>query len=73
MSGLQKIIKYLAIAFALFLTFSIISGIIYTISFIGNLLDDNSKSITEKLNNLEINENTSLLDINISSSNITIQ
>lgn len=73
MSGLQKIIKYLAIAFALFLTFSIISGIIYTISFIGNLLDDNSKSITEKLNNLEINENTSLLDINISSSNITIK
>ena len=73
MSGLQKIIKYLAIAFALFLTFSIISGIIYTISFIGNLLDDNSKSITEKLNNLEINENTLLLDINVSSSNITIK
>lgn len=73
MSVLQKIIKYLAIAFAIFLTFSIISGIMYGVSFLGNLFDDDKKSITEKLNDLEINNNTLLLDINVSSSNITIK
>lgn len=73
MSELQKIIKYLAIAFAIFLTFSIISGIMYGISFIGNIFDDDKNSITEKLNNLEIIDNTLLLDVDISSSNITIE
>lgn len=69
----QKIIKYLAIAFALFLTFSIISIISYGVSFIGNLFDSDKDSITEKLNDLDINDNTLLLDINTSSSNITIK
>ena len=73
MSGLQKIIKYLAIAFAIFLIFSIISGIMYGFSFIGTLFDDNKSSITEKLNDLEINKNTLLLDINVLSSNIVIK
>lgn len=73
MSILQKIIKYLAIAFAMFLTFSIISGIAYGVSVIGNLFDDDKKDITEKLNDLEINANTLLLDVNISSSNIIIK
>lgn len=73
MSGIQKIIKYLAIAFAMFLTFSIISGIMHGVSFIGNIFYDDKNSITEKFNNLEINDNTLLLDINVSSSNITIK
>ena len=72
MREVQKIIKYLAIAFALFLTFSIVSGIIYGISFIGNIFDDDKSSITEKLNSLEINNEALLLDINVSSSNIKI-
>ena len=72
MSGLQKIIKYLALAFAIFLTFSIISGIMYGVSFVGNIFDDDN-SITEKLNDLEINDNTLLLDVDISSSNIMIK
>lgn len=73
MSGLQKIIKSLALAFAMFLTFSIISGIMYGFSFLGNILGDDEKSITEKLNNLEINDDTLLLDVNVSSSNIIIK
>lgn len=73
MKQAQKIIKYLAIAFALFLTFSIISIISYGVSFIGNLFDSDKDSITEKLNDLDINDNTLLLDINTSSSNITIK
>lgn len=73
MSSLQKIIKYLAIAFALFLTFSIIVGIIQGISFIGNILDDDKSNVTEKLNDLKINDHSLLLDINVLSSNITIK
>lgn len=73
MSGIQKIIKYLAIAFAMFLTFSIISGIMYGVSFLGNLFDDDKKGITEKMDDLEINDSTLLLDINVSGSNITIK
>lgn len=73
MSRLQKIIKYLAIAFAIFLTFSIISGIMYGISFLGSLVTNEESSITEKLNDLEINDDTLLLDINVLSSNITIK
>ena len=73
MSGMQKIIKYLAIAAAMFLTFSIISGIMYGVSFIGNLFDSDKSSVTDKSNDLEINDDTLLLDINVSSSNITIK
>ena len=61
MSRLQKIIKYLAIAFAIFLTFSIISGIMYGISFLGSLVTNEESSITDKLNYLEINDDTLLL------------
>lgn len=73
MSFLQKIIKYLAFAFAVFLTFSIISSLMHGFSFLGNIFDGNKKSITEKLNGLEINDDTLLLDISVSSSNITIK
>ncbi|MGN0973591.1 MAG: DUF4097 family beta strand repeat-containing protein [Bacilli bacterium] len=73
MSNTQKIIKNLAIALALFLILNIILGIMYGASFLGNLLDSDNQSIKEKLDNLEIDKNTLLLDINISSSNITIK
>lgn len=71
MNELQKIIKYLAIAFAMFLTFSIISGIMYGVSFIGTIFDEHIT--TENLKDLEINDDTFLLDIDISSSNISIK
>lgn len=68
----QKIIKYCAIAFALFLIVSIISGLMYGATFIGGLFDENVE-ITEKLEGLEIGENTSLLVVDIASSNIIIK
>ena len=68
----QKIIKYCAIAFALFLTVSIISGLMAGATFIGNLFDENDE-IMEKLEGLEIGENTSLLVVDIASSNIIIK
>lgn len=73
MTGIQKVIKYLAIAFAIFLTFNIIFGIMYGISSIGILFDNNKSNISDNQNNLEINNNTLLLDINVSSSNIIIK
>lgn len=71
MTQLQKVIKYLAIYFALFLTFNILSGILYGASFIGSIFVD-SKSVQEELKNLEIAEDAQLLDIDVSSSNIRI-
>ncbi len=73
MNGIQKVIKYLAIAFAVFLIFNIIFGIMYGISSIGIFFDNNKSNISENLNDLEINNNTLLLDINVASSNITIK
>ena len=67
MSSIQKIIKYIAIAFALFLAFSIISGIVYGISSLENLFDNNDNEITRKLKDLKIDSNTSVLNINVSS------
>lgn len=72
MNQIQKVIKYLAIAFALFLTFSIISGIMYGVMSIGNLFDD-GQVVTEQLKSLEISEDTLVLDIDVTSSNITIK
>lgn len=74
MKKTQKIIKYLAIAFALFLTFSIISIISYGVSFIGNLFDNkNNLETLEELKNLEIETNISSLNIDISSTNMIIK
>ena len=72
MSQTQKVIKYLAIAFAFFLIFSILSSIMYGVSFVAGLWDD-KPIITEKLTNLEISEETLLLDIDVVSSNIIIK
>ena len=48
MSKAQKVIKYLAVAFAFFLIFNIISGIMYGITFIGNIFTKNDNKIIEK-------------------------
>lgn len=73
MSGLQKTIKYIAIAFAIYLTFNILYGIMYGISFMGSLFDNDKNDVTERLDNFEINKNTLLLDIDVSSSSIIIK
>lgn len=73
MSGLQKTIKYLAIAFAIYLVFNIITGIMYGVSFIGHIFQNDDKVISEKFDSIKINENTLLLDINVASSSIIIK
>lgn len=75
MSEVQKIIKYLAIAFALFLTFSIISGIVYAFIAIGNLFDSNQESVTEDLETIAIREEETIssLDLDVSGVNIIVK
>ena len=60
MSSAQKIIKYLAIAFALFLTFSIISIISYGVSFIGNLFDSDKLLINTTMCDDKIDDLTKI-------------
>ena len=71
MSKAQKIIKYLAFALALSLVFSIISSIIYGLSFLGSMFDNDKQS--SDLKELKINNNALILDIDVSSSNISIK
>ena len=73
MSSLQKIIKYMATSFALFLAFSIISGIVYGISSLENLFDNNDNELTEKLKDLKIDHKASVLNIDVSSANLKIK
>lgn len=73
MNELTKTIKYLAIAFALFLAFSIISGIMYSFLSLSNIFNNDNQAVIEKLHDLEINDNTLLLDIDVLGSNIIIK
>ena len=71
MSRAQRIIKYLAFAFAIFLIFNIISLIIYGLSFVGDMFDNDKQS--SNLKELKINNSALILDINVSSSNINVK
>lgn len=73
MTEAQRIIKYCAIAFALFLIVSIISGIMFFISTIGGVFYDDDNDSTEPLKVLETNQNVNTLDINIQSANLVIK
>lgn len=73
MSGLQKIIKYLAIAFAVYLIFSIITTLMYGVSSFGKFFSNDKSCVVDNLSNLEINDNALLLDIDVKSSNIKIK
>lgn len=72
MTEAQKIIKYLAIAFAIFLVFSIVSSIMLGISIIGNIFNDND-NITSELTTLYAKKDSKILDIDITSANLTIK
>lgn len=74
MNEVQRVIKYLAVGFALFLTFSIITGIMGGLFSIGSIFDtDDDQSINEKLEGININNDSKIIDINIASSNITFK
>lgn len=74
MSEFQKIIKYFAIALAMFLIFSIISGISFGLSLVGNIFDGNDSEVLEDVLELvEIEDNINVLDVSVTSSNILIK
>lgn len=73
MSSAQKIIKYVAIAFAAFLIFSIISGITIGIGTIATIFDEDDGSITEKFNILDINGDAKILNVDISAAKLVIK
>ena len=71
MSEAQRIIKYLAIAFAIFLIFNIFSLIFYGLSSLSNIFDEDEK-LVNKLKVIEVND-ASLLSVDISTTNLTIK
>ncbi len=77
MTTTQKIIKYLAMAFAVFLIFTIISSILGGIFGLSKVLGlKKNNTISKELSNLEWNKDNETirnLDININSSNLTIK
>lgn len=73
MSNWQKIIKYLAISFAIFLTFTIVSSIMFTVGIIGNVFNDNDNIVVGELRDLYVNKESKLLDIDIASTNLIIK
>lgn len=75
MTKLQKIIKYLAIAFAIFLTVSIVSGIIKAIALIGGVstLVDKSPQTLEAPEGTVYTEEINSLKIDIAAVNLKIK
>lgn len=74
MSNAQRVIKYLAISFAFFLVFNIISGIIHGVMIIGNIFNDKDDyEIMDEVKGLDVSDNVKVLDVNITSSNIVIK
>lgn len=70
MTTAQKIIKYCAIAFAISLIVSIISGFTILFNLIGNILYDDASTSN---NNISINSNASILNIDLKISSLTIK
>ena len=71
MTSFQKVIKYLAIAFAVFLIFTIISGITAAIGGIGSIFSkkENTKIVEKK----ELNSLSSYLDIELKRATLNIK
>lgn len=68
----KKLIKYCAIAFAIFLTINIISAIMFGIITLGNIFSSNN-DIGGKLENLNIANNINYLDIEVANTNIILK
>ncbi|MBE6153680.1 MAG: DUF4097 domain-containing protein [Firmicutes bacterium] len=69
MTTTQRIIKYVSIAFAIYLIFNILSGITFGIISIGNVFDNKN----DNYNNINLDDNLFVLDVEISKSNIIIK
>lgn len=72
MSDAQKVIKYCAIAFAFFLIFSIITGIMYGVMTFSNLFDEDTK-FSKEIIDLEKLGNVAVLEIDLRNTNLVIQ
>lgn len=73
MNETQKVIKYLAIAFAIFLIVSILSGIMMCFMFFSNLFDDKEDATFTSSNKLEITEAVSSLEIDLRATSTIIR
>ena len=72
MTEAQKVIKYLAIAFAVFLIINIFSAMFYGLNSLSNIFDEDN-NITNELKDVDINSSVSILSIDVSSANVTIK
>ena len=70
MTTVQKIIKYLAIAFAIFLSISIIAGICSALFTIANLFGANTES---EIGNQSIGSDFSSISVNLSAAELEIK
>ena len=71
MTTLQKVIKYLALAFAVVLTVSIIGGILRTVSLFGNFFS--SDAVSEEMKTYSLNTQIQNLNIEINAADLTIK
>lgn len=71
MTQVQKIIKYVALAFAFFLIFTIASSIMYGILTLTNIF--NKDDLMENLEELKIHGESSLLEIDVSTVDVVIK
>ena len=71
MTTLQKVIKYLAIAFAIFLTVSIVSGILEAVGLISGLLDRDA--VSEEVETYTVSGECTSLQIEIGAADFVIR
>lgn len=71
MTTFQKTVKYLALAFAIFLTVSIIGGILGTVGMIFGMAD--SEAVMDSVKTYEISQDITALDIQINAADMTVK
>lgn len=71
MTTLQKVIKYLAIAFALFLAVSIIGGILGAVGLFGGLFGNDA--VADEVKTYSLSSDITALDIDIGAADLTIK
>ncbi len=71
MTTLQKVIKYLAVAFAIFLTVAIIGGIVSAIGLFGGFFDNDA--VEDNLKTYEITSSINGLEIEIGAADLVIK
>lgn len=67
----QRLIKYAAMAFAVFLVFNIVTSIMFGVMTLSNFFDDDTTS--DKLKALDLSSEAAILNIDLTSSNVIIK